>query len=208
MKGLSQHLLTSALVVTLAFPTAVSAHSSNAQQETHSLHKHAGWKHSEHGEQHRTHQAHKQQYMILLAEKYTPDKVAEWKAVFAEREQLCTKWKSLREKQTLTPQQAEKQEQYKKYKAVLRQKLGNGEITKEQMKTMLTEWKEKNYPEKAKEDAARRERHAGFRQTRDAFDQAIKTGNEDAIRAVLPQLLAQEKAMNQYLANKLEQKKN
>ncbi|HZG15292.1 MAG TPA: hypothetical protein VE710_09750 [Candidatus Bathyarchaeia archaeon] len=200
MKRWSKYLITPVLVAALAAPVSVSAQPMNLQQEGHSPDMQMVRKNGN-----RAHKAHEQQYMLLLAEKYTPDKVAEWKAVFAEREQLFRKWKSVREKQKLDPHLVEKKEQYKKYKDVLKQKLGNGEITKDQMKSMLNEWKEKNFPERAKLDAQRRERHAAFRQTRQAFDEAIASGNESAIRSILPKLLAQEKEKNQYIANKLKQ---
>ncbi|WP_134682503.1 hypothetical protein [Brevibacillus migulae] len=204
MNRWSKHLIAPVLVAALAAPASAAAQTMILQQEGHSPTMQTAWKKGVHGN--RAHKAHEQQYMLLLAEKYTPDKVAEWKAVFAEREQLFAKWKSVREKQKLDPHLVEKKEQYKKYRDVLKQKVGNGEITKDQMKTMLTEWKEKNFPEKAKLDAERRERRAAFRQTRQAFDEAIASGNESAIRSVLPKLLAQEKEKNQYIASKLKQK--
>jgi len=203
MKRWSKYLITPVLVAALAAPVSVSAQTMNLQQDGRSPDLQMAWKKGAHGN--RAHKAHEQQYMLLLAEKYTPDKVAEWKAVFAEREQLFAKWKSVREKQKLDPHLVEKKEQYKKYKDVLKQKLGNGEITKDQMKIMLTEWKEKNFPERAKLDVQRRERQAASRQTRQAFDEAIASGNESAIRSILPKLLAQEKEKNQYIANKLKQ---
>lgn len=207
MQGWKKHLVLPMLITALAVPTAISAQSNLAYQENKSPSHYASWEKREHGK-HSAHQAHQRQYMLLLAEKYTPDKVSEWKDVFAQREQLVTKWKTVREKQKMDPYLVEKKEQYKKYKAVLRQKLDNGEISKEQMKIMLAEWKEKHFPEKAKFDAKRRERRTAFRQARAAFDEAVTTGNEEAIRSVMPKLLAQEKAFNQYLAEKLNQQKN
>jgi len=37
---------------------------------------------------------HRQMYLTLLAEKYTPESVEEWKAAIAERERLMEKWKA------------------------------------------------------------------------------------------------------------------
>lgn len=59
--------------------------------------------HGEHGQMHKKMRhgmhgsVHQKMYMLLLAEKYTPDSVAQWQEVFKERERLMSEFAALRE---------------------------------------------------------------------------------------------------------------
>jgi hypothetical protein len=52
---------------------------------------------------------HRQMYLMLLAEKYTPESVDKWKAAFAERERLVAKWKAEKAGKGVRPTDKEKE---------------------------------------------------------------------------------------------------
>lgn len=104
MKNWKKHLLATTLVLSMAVPAAV--HAENAASHTwksiagaklqdagqHKEGKHFGEHKFHHGMKYNV---HRQMYLTLLAEKYTPESVDQWKAVFAERARLVEELKAL-----------------------------------------------------------------------------------------------------------------
>ncbi|EJL40709.1 hypothetical protein BAG01nite_43820 [Brevibacillus agri] len=167
--------------------------------------------HGEHGQMHKKMRhgmhgsVHQKMYMLLLAEKYTPDSVAQWQEVFKERERLMSEFAALRE----DPKWKAKREERRQLVSKLNEQVKKGEITNEQMEQQLAQWKEKNMAMPgAKEDRdARKARMEKMRMTHEAFHAAIESGDAAKIKEVLPQMLEQMKAKNALLAKKLEQRK-
>lgn len=147
--------------------------------------------------------AHQNMYMTLLAEKYTPDSVNEWKDVLKERDRLIGEMRAAREAAKQDPEWMAKREERKKMKEELRAKVEKGEITSEQMKEEMQKWKEKHFPGIAGEEEARRAQMEQFRAVHEEFDAAIESGDSAKIKAVLPKLLEQMKAKNQRMAERL-----
>jgi hypothetical protein len=217
MKHWKQTLLASALVASLAVPFAVRAEEGTnpgtpIPGQIKQTIQHKGEEHQQaHKRLHRGRHAlfpgaHCKMYLTLLAEKYTPDSVEEWKAAFAERERLAAEWKALKAKEQ--PSDAERQarrEQFAKFAQELKAKVGKGELTKEQMKEKLAQWREAHG---GKGKKGMREALQPFKQVHEEFDAAIKSQDAAAIRAVLPKLLDEVKTVNRHLAAKLEQKKS
>ncbi|NGQ96972.1 hypothetical protein G3578_17555 [Brevibacillus sp. SYP-B805] len=216
MKHWKQVLLASALAGALAVPFVVRAEEGTnpgapipGQLKQTIQHQWEG--HQPAHKQHRGRHAlflgaHRKMYLTLLAEKYTPGSVAEWKAAFAERERLVAEWKA--RKATEQPSDAERQarrEQFTKLAQELKAKVAKGELTKEQMKEQLAQWREEHG---GKDRKGLREALQPFKQVHEEFDAAIKSQDAAAIRAVLPKLLDEVKTVNRHLAAKLEQKKS
>lgn len=152
---------------------------------------------------------HREMYFLLLAEKYTPESLADWKAVLAERERLIEEWKSLKPRE----QWQEKKEQFrsdvKEKMAEIREKFKNGEVTKEQVREQVQQWKEdkkeqiKGWKE---ENRAKLEQLIGERKELfQTFTQAIQSGDDEAIAAVLPNILKEVQRVNQVLAQKIDE---
>lgn len=144
--------------------------------------------------------AHQRMYMTLLAEKYTPNQVAEWQAVLKEREKLMEQMRAARE--TVSEEKSQK-------RAKLREQVKSGAITDEQMEQQYKEWKEKNRggQDQSGENEDRKAQMEKFKQTHEEFDAAIASGDAVKIKAVLPKLLEQMKAKNERLSKKLAEKK-
>ncbi|RNB61173.1 hypothetical protein EDM57_02085 [Brevibacillus gelatini] len=167
--------------------------------------------HGEHGQVHKKihpgmhGSAHQKMYMLLLAEKYTPDSVNQWQEVFRERERLMSEYAALRE----DPKWKAKREERRQLVSKLKEQVKKGEITNEQMEQQLAQWKEKNMgiPGTKEERDARKARMEKMRMTHEAFHAAIESGDAAKIKEVLPQMLEQMKAKNTLLAQKLEQRK-
>ena len=151
--------------------------------------------------------AHQNMYMTLLAEKYTPENLQEWKEVLKERDRLITEMRSARAASGKNREWLAKREERRELKEQLRAKVEKGEITAEQMKQQLQEWKEKNFPGKTANEEKRRAQMEQFRAVHEEFDAAIESGESAKIQAVLPKLLEQMKAKNQRLAEKLKEMK-
>lgn len=147
--------------------------------------------------------AHQKMYMLLLAEKYTPDSVNQWQEVFRERERLMSEYAALRE----DPKWKAKREERRQLVSKLKEQVKKGEITSEQMEQQLAQWKEKNMGIPKEEQDARKSRMEKMRMTHEAFHAAIESGDAAKIKEVLPQMLEQMKAKNALLAQKLEQRK-
>lgn len=149
------------------------------QKETQEWEKHHKG-HQGHGHHHKYHHGkhfgpHKEAYYLLLAEKHTPGAVEQWKAAFTERKNLMKEFKALG----------------------LKEKMKQGEISKEQLMERHKEWKEK-----AK--SAREERQA----IREEFTAAIESNDSKQIAAVMPKLLEQIQKENQHMKSKLEDLKS
>jgi antitoxin component HigA of HigAB toxin-antitoxin module len=217
MKRWQKSVLATALVMGLAIPAGVHAAETQAQPAAKLTQAgQVGVQHERQGEHPKTKwhrgmhlNAHRQMYLTLLAEKYTPDSVDEWKAAFAERERLMTELKAVREQNGKDEQNQKLREEWKALSEKLHEQVKNGEITREQMKQQLKEWRDKNFGERNPKDAeAMRAVMEQFKQTHEAFDAAIQSGDAEKIKEVLPKLLDEVKTVNQHLAKKLEQKKN
>ncbi|MBR8658782.1 hypothetical protein [Brevibacillus sp. NL20B1] len=220
MKRWQKHLLATALVTGLAIPAGVYAADIQARPAATLIpggEVGGDHKHHEHHFEHYKHKwrcglhlnAHRQMYLTLLAEKYTPDRVDEWKAAFAERERLMTRLKASREQNGKDADKQTLRAEWKALKEKLHEQVKNGQITREQMKQQLKEWRVKNFGEHDAKDAeAMRTVREQFKQTHEAFDAAIQSGDAAKIKEVLPKLLDEVKTVNQHLAKKLEETKN
>ncbi|WP_421617497.1 hypothetical protein ACAF76_003785 [Brevibacillus sp. TJ4] len=151
--------------------------------------------------------AHQTMYMTLLAEKYTPESVDEWKQVLKERDRLIEEMRAAKEASGEDREWMAKREERKKIREELRAKVEKGEITSDEMKQELEKWKEKNFPGKAGDDQARRAQMEQFRAVYEEFDGAIQSGDSAQIKAVMPKLLEQLKAKNERLAKRLKEVK-
>ncbi|EMT51626.1 hypothetical protein I532_16918 [Brevibacillus borstelensis AK1] len=108
MKCWKSKLLAATLVIGLAVPSAALAMESRSdglspqtkQQQEHGEH---GGGHGEHYKMKRLHHSHmgvhRQMYLTLLAEKYTPESAEEWKAALAERKRLKEAYRAQKAKQ-------------------------------------------------------------------------------------------------------------
>jgi hypothetical protein len=151
---------------------------------------------------------HRQMYLTLLAEKYTPESVGEWQAALEERERLVTEWRAAKDKDG---KQKELREEFKKMVKDLHEQVKSGKITREQMKQKIKEWRAAHMGDKENDGHGKegfREFMKGFKPLHEEFDAAIESGDEAKIKAVLPKLLDEVKAVNAYIAKKLEETKN
>jgi hypothetical protein len=156
---------------------------------------------------------HRQTYLLLLAEKYTPEDLAEWKAAFDERERIIEEFKSLELKEKRQDKKAEVREGVKEKMKGLHEKVKNGELTREQAREQLKQWREshkenfKNWKEDKREELA--PILEARKQLHEEFTQAIASGDEQQIKSVLPKLLEEMNRVNDRLNVKLEEiKKN
>ncbi|RHW38058.1 hypothetical protein D1B31_14860 [Neobacillus notoginsengisoli] len=120
--------LTGFLCLALAFPAVASAnetiesHSNGQEGSNHCAHGSCGFP--------KVARELKENEIISWAEKYTPEKAEEWKAVFAERKVLKERW--------LSPEMKDKRESWKKEKAKrigeiqeLKKQFEEGKLTRE-----------------------------------------------------------------------------
>ncbi len=139
---------------------------------------------------------HREEYFRLLAEKYTPQDVSKWEAAFAERRELNAQLKSLKENGTLQEKWGMKKDEMKAKAKEIRDKVKNGELTKEEAKEQIKQWVEEKKGEISPIFTAHKELHQ-------SFTEAIAKQDEDAIRTLLPQLLTEMEKENQFLADKI-----
>jgi hypothetical protein len=178
MKKWKYGILATALLIGLAVPGGAWAAGTTGNTVAGPIESGMRDNHEDHGHgqvkiRHGMHRSvHQKMYMTLLAEKYAPNTVGEWQAVFQERERLMAQWKEARK---ATGQDANRQLKHEKAK-------------------------EEN-------DDSRRARMEQFRQTHEAFDAAIESGDAEKIKEVLPKLLEQMKAKNERLVKKLAETK-
>jgi DNA repair exonuclease SbcCD ATPase subunit len=140
---------------------------------------------------------HKEAYMLLLAEKYAPETAADWNSAFAERERLTTELKAL--KPTEEERAAAKEERKEKLQDIQEQRK-SGELTKDELQTLIQElksdWKEKAAAHKEEREAYIEERSA----LRQSFTAAIESGDAEQIRTALAAWLEHMKTGNERLA--------
>lgn len=143
---------------------------------------------------------HHVMYIELLAEKYAPDTLDAWKTAFAERKQALEKLKP-----GLKDKAADAKRNAKETLGDLRDKLKNGEITREELRQKLQERLadrkanlEERKDDKEPEIEARRALH-------EQFTKAVDDQNAEEIRAVLPKLLEQYKHDTAKIVQKAEQ---
>lgn len=213
MKNWKKGILATALVMGMALPAGVYAQTAEAinpaavkQMVQEKWGKHQIWH-----KKAKLHHAlrlgtHRQMYLTLLAEKYTPESVGEWQAAFAERERLVAEWKATRKKGGENEKQ---HEEFRKKVRELHEQVKSGKLTREQMKEKIRELHVQHFGDDGAVDKeGLRELLEQFKQTHEEFDAAIESGDEAKIKAVLPKLLEEVKTVNAHLAKKLEQKKN
>jgi hypothetical protein len=154
---------------------------------------------------------HREMYFLLLAEKYTPGSLADWKAVLAERERLIEEWKSLKPREQWQEKKEEFRSNVKEKMAEIKEKVKNGEVTKEQVREQVQQWKEgqkEQFKGWKEEKKAQLEPLIGERKELfQAFTQAIESGDDEAIAAVLPNILKEVQRVNQVLAQKIDELK-
>lgn len=162
-------------------------------------------------------------YMELLAEKYSPDTLASWKAALTEQETLAQELQTLLQdqgvhdamqaqreelKEQLKEKQDELKEQMKAKQDELKQKLESGEITKEQLREQMKDGA-LSFGKGIKgivpgtelqgDPAAAQTAHANRQELTDA----IKADNADGIRTALAKILEDLKQSNTQLAAKV-----
>ncbi|PYI57414.1 hypothetical protein [Paenibacillus flagellatus] len=153
-------------------------------------------------------QVNQRKYMELLAEKYAPDTLADWQAALDRQEALGEELKALLQDQgvhdALKAQKEELQQQWKTKRDELKQKLENGEITKEQLREQA---KDGSLPFGRgikggvwEGDAAELQ---DARTHRQELTDAIKADNADGIRAALANVLGDVKQANDAIAAKI-----
>ncbi|MFS0553467.1 hypothetical protein [Brevibacillus sp. 179-C9.3 HS] len=205
MKMWKQGMMTAALIMGLAIPGVAMAQdvSDAVAQGIKPTHNHG-----EHGETHvklrhgSNRGAHQKMYMLLLAEKYSPNSIEQWHAVFKERDRLMSEFEALSD----DPKWKAKREERKQLINKLNEQVKKGEITNEQMEQQFKEWKEKNMGPK-EERESRKARIEQMKKTHEAFDAAIESGDASKIKESLQQMLEQMKANNTRMAEKLAMKK-
>jgi hypothetical protein len=142
--------------------------------------------------------------MTLLAEKYTPEDLDEWKATFAERERILNELKSLRQKGDGNQEHKEQIQQWK-------EQAKNGDITREGLMERLKQWRAERKDQAGEASDEQRKEWVEFiqahRELHEAFTKAVDSQDAEAIKDVLPKLLEEAKRINQHLAKKLEEAK-
>ncbi len=118
---------------------------------------------------------HKEAYYLLLAEKHTPGDLEQWKTILSERKSLMKEFKELG----------------------FKDKVKQGEISKEQLMERHKEWKEKSKSIRDQRQAIRQE-----------FTTAIESNDSKQIAVVLPKLLEQIQKDNQGIKAKLSELKS
>lgn len=211
MKQWKQGILATALVMGMAIPDGVLAAGSATASAFPTVETRAAQAHGDHGHHKLRHSmnSHHKMYMMLLAEKYTPNSAGEWQAAFTERERLLGELKAARETSGENEKRAAKREEKKQLIAKLSEQVKKGEITSEQMEQQVKEWKEKNFGDRqnGQDSENRKAMMEQFKQTREDFNAAIESGDAAKIKEVLPKMLEQLKARNAHLAQKLAEMK-
>jgi len=151
---------------------------------------------------------HCQNYLLLLAEKYTPESLSQWQDTLVQRTAITEEFKQLRSSDEFEQKRTAWRDSNWEKAQEIRDKVQNGEITREEAAALLKEWRTQNQPdwkEAAPEDI--KQDLEARQELRNEFTQAVKSGDNEKIKAVLPKLLAEYKAANQSLAAQLEELK-
>jgi hypothetical protein len=153
-------------------------------------------------------QVNQHKYLELLAEKYSPATLADWKSVLTEQQNLHEQLQALLKDQgvqdALKAQKKQLQEQWKTKQDELKQKVESGAITKEQVRNQL---KSRAVPFAASKDgfknALPKEAVAAAKDAmkhRQDLTEAVKADDADAIRAALAPILEDLKKGNEKAA--------
>lgn len=153
-------------------------------------------------------------YMILLSEKYAPELVNEWKNEFTRRDTLIEELKKLREDKSGTDRIIQKLDEIKSKLDTIEEKIDKGEMTREEARREFG--KGLNFPRERGRFYNMRDRFRKNwgpemdknRELSQQFNQAIESGDEAQIKAILPELLQQFKDMNQNLEKQINEMKN
>lgn len=150
-----------------------------------------------------------QEYMLLLAEKYTPDQLNDWKAAFGGQKTIKDQIKPLLEAKKAEQQQNRQQMQQQMQE--LKNKMDSGELTKEQAMEQMKQLRGDIKSGQKYMGGSMKEQMQADKALHDQFNQAIQTlldtNNAVAVKTVLPQMLDHLKQQNQKLAEKLNQLK-
>lgn len=168
-------------------------------------------------------QLNQHKYLELLAEKYSPATLADWKAALAEQESVREQLQSLMqdqgvqnalkaEREQLQKQwkdkQGELQKQWKDKQEELKKKVESGEISKEQIRGQLQSGRlpfgaaMKGGLQKALPKEAATAMHETMKH-RQALTEAVKADDADAIRAALAPILDDIKKGNEQAAARI-----
>jgi polyhydroxyalkanoate synthesis regulator phasin len=195
MKLLKSKGLLLTLVLTLALPVMAFAqtdegNTTTAHEKRTKITDHVKKK-FHHKKDHLMFGVHKQMYMQLLSEKYTPEQTGEWDEAFTEREQLMEQMKELK-----TIKKEEMKNAFKEEMEKLREKVENGELTKQEAKHIVKEQLKEKYQEKKQNHEKYHEQN---RELMKQFNEAIAAEDAEQIKSTLPQLLEVFKAQNERL---------
>ncbi|TMV45422.1 hypothetical protein FE783_29300 [Paenibacillus mesophilus] len=168
-------------------------------------------------------QVNQHKYLELLAEKYSPDTLADWKAALTEQQSLHEQLQSLMrdqgvqdalkaEREQHQKQWKDKQEELKKQwkdkQEELKKKVESGEISKEQIREQMQSGRlpfgaaMKGGLQKALPKEAAAAMHDAMKH-RQALTEAVKADNADAIRAALAPILEDVKKGNEQAAARI-----
>jgi hypothetical protein len=154
------------------------------------------------------HGVHSETYMLLLAEKYAPVLVSEFKAAYDQGEQLESQLKAAKDAENTD--RAAKQEEMKTALEAIKAKVTSGELTQEQANEQIKQLREAGKGtkpvrvEQTAEQAAQMEAKKLLHEEFQAAAQALTdNGSTELIANVLPKLLADLKAHNQQLTDRL-----
>lgn len=176
--------LIASLAAALLVPTAVAA---NESDDYGPYHQDRGGDHIRAKHLHMMHErVHRQAYITLLSEKYTPERTNEWKQAFAERERL------MKEVRALHGEVGKPSEEHMK--------------TEEQMKSEGAGDKKKDEEKHARHEEMKKW-HEQKMALYEEFTEAIRLQDNAKIKAVLPKLLEQTKEGNKRIAERIEQMK-
>jgi hypothetical protein len=153
--------------------------------------------------------AHSQEYLTLLAEKYAPDQSAAIKATYDEKASIVKQIQDLTtaNKATLTQKRTDEKAKMDAIKA----KVTSGELTKAQADEQIKALKAANDTDKELATADETAQRTAQKALNDSFDAAVQAvvngGSADQLTQVLPKLVENLKAENQKLNDRLAQLK-
>lgn len=155
---------------------------------------------------HGFHSIHRQEYMLLLAEKYTPSQVGAWRTIFAERKTLMKQLKPLWQEK----KKQNKAEMQKKMND-LRAKVKSGKVTREQAMKQINQWRTER---RIKRQQMQKKYSSHFKTIKDrqrqftaAVQKLVDSGDEAGVKKMLPIMLDSAKQENEWLSDKLKEMK-
>jgi hypothetical protein len=171
------------MILTLALPVLAFAEGGEDTKENIPQKK---WEQKiKHRKHHMQFGAHKDMYFMLLAEKYTPSQLNEWKVALDERKALKAQLKELNAKEHLKDKLKAKKEQAKQNHREelkkLKEKVQNGELTEEEAKELMKERLKDKFNSKVK--------NSNYVEIKKAFHEAIVAKDEESIATTLPKML-------------------